>query len=90
MSGKGFTVNAQDKAQDYCEIHPLYRPQEGPPKGFRARCLKCNWIYIRQIEKDFLKAVTETEALRPAVEALGDKPLIERFERLISVMKGER
>jgi hypothetical protein len=75
--------------EGYCEIHPLYNPQEGPPKGFRARCLKCNWIYIRQIEKDFLKCVTEAEALRDEVVALEDKPLLERFERLISVMKGD-
>jgi len=74
---------------DHCEIHPLYFPQEGPPKGFRAQCIKCNWIYLRQIEKDFLKSVTEAEALRPAVEALDDKPLLERFEHLIAVMKGD-
>jgi len=79
----------EGKAQGYCEIHPLYFPTEGPPKGFRARCIKCNWIYLRQVEKDFLKNVTEAEALRPAVEALGDKPLTKRYERLIAVMKGE-
>ncbi len=75
--------------ESYCEIHPLYFPAEGPPKGFRSGCTKCLWIYFRQVEKDFLKSVTEAEHMRPLVEAMGDNALTKRYDRLIAVMKGE-
>ncbi len=75
--------------ESYCELHPLYFPAEGPPKGFREGCTKCLWIYFRQVEKDFLKSVTEAEHMRPQDEAKGDESHTNRYERLIPQMNGE-
>jgi hypothetical protein len=74
---------------DSCTVHPLYFPEEGPPKGHRMRCLRCLRLYLTEQRKKYDQIVMDTEEFRDAIAATRDGELIERYNQVLKVMKGD-
>ena len=72
-----------------CGVHPLYFPEEGPPKGHRAICLSCLRLYLTEQRKKYDQVVMDTEEFRDTIAATNNPEIMERFEQVLKVMKGE-
>jgi len=74
---------------NHCEIHPLYFPKEGPPKGFRAFCIHCLQLYIAEMRNTHEQLVMDTLALRDTIEESGHSILLQEYDLLLEVMQGD-
>ncbi len=72
-----------------CSVHPLYFPEEGPPTGHRAICLRCLRLYLTEQRKKYDQIVMDTEEFRDTIAATNNPEIIERFDEVLKVMKGD-